>query len=128
MFLTNIWKEDKYTRESLAVDYLSCLLKTSNSAVATEIKSLFEEFEEGKTPEAKFVREIDTFECLVQAVDYEHRAPKHHRLHEFVYLESRIKSPELSRWTRLLAQERDAIPSKRDTDIVIIFVIGEHVC
>lgn len=117
-------KEDKYTRESLAVDYLSCLLKTSNPAAAAEIKSLFEEFEDGKTPEAKFVREIDTFECLVQAVDYEYRAPEHHRLHEFIYLESRVKSPDLSRWTRLLAQERKAIPSKRSTDMVVLFVIG----
>lgn len=120
-------KEDKYTRESLAVDYLSCLLESSNSAAATEIKSLFEEFEEGKTPEAKFVNEIDTFECLVQAVDYEQRAPKDHRLHEFVYLESRVKSLDLCRWTRLLAQEREAIPSKRNLDIIIIFVLGEYI-
>jgi 5'-deoxynucleotidase YfbR-like HD superfamily hydrolase len=94
--------------------------------VADEMKSLFEEFEEGKTPEAKFVREIDTFECLLQAVDYEHRASKHHRLHEFVYLESRITSPDLRTWTELLAQERGAISSKRSAEIVIIFVIGKY--
>ena len=96
-------------------------------AAASEIKSLFEEFEDGKTPEAKFVREIDVFECLVQAVDYEQRAPKNHRLHEFVYLESHITSSDLYGWTRLLAQEREAIPLKRSPDILIIFVIGEYI-
>jgi adenylate kinase family enzyme/5'-deoxynucleotidase YfbR-like HD superfamily hydrolase len=116
--------EDKYRRESLAVDYLTCLLKTSNPSAAAEIKSLFEEFEENKTPEAKFVKEIDAFECLVQAEEYEERAHKDLQLGEFLSLESRISSKDLSHWTKLLAKERNDISSKKSIDTVIVFVIG----
>lgn len=110
------------------MDYLSCLLMTSNPEAGLEIKSLFEEYEAAITPEAKFVREIDAFECLVQAEEYEERekrSPEEHRLHEFIRLESRITSPELSKWTKLLAQERSEIASKRSSEIIIVFVIGE---
>ena len=118
--------EDKYCRESLTVDYLSCLLRTSNPSAAAEIRSLFEEFEENKTPEAKFVKEIDAFECLVQAEEYEERAHEDHQLSDFLHLESRISSKDLRRWTKLLAEERNAISSKRSTDTVIVFVIGKY--
>ncbi|KAH7390029.1 cytidylate kinase [Cadophora sp. MPI-SDFR-AT-0126] len=122
-----ISREDKHRREALAVNYLSCLLKTSNLEAATEIKSLFDEYEAASTKEAKFVREIDAFECLLQAEEYEERekrAPADHRLHEFLSLESRITSPDLSKWTKLLAQERIEIAFKRSSEIVIVFVIG----
>lgn len=99
-------------------------MKTSNPSAAAEIKSLFEEFEENKTPEAKFVTEIDAFECLVQAEEYEERAHKDLRLGEFLSLESRISSKDLSYWTKLLAEERNAISSKKSTSTVIVFVIG----
>jgi 5'-deoxynucleotidase YfbR-like HD superfamily hydrolase len=122
----NNLEEDKYRRESLAVDYLSCLLKTSNHSAAVEIKSLFEEFEAGESPEARFVREIDAFECLVQAEEYEDRAEKPDTFLEFVGLESRISSTDLGLWTKLLAQERSAISAKKSTDTIIIFVIGKH--
>lgn len=117
-------KEEKYRRESLAVDYLTCVLKTSNPSAAAEIKDLFEEFEENKTLEAKFVNEIDAFECLVQAEEYEQRAHKDLQLGEFLSLESYISSKDLSRWTKLLADERNAIPSKKSGETVIVFVIG----
>ena len=115
---------DKYRRESLAVDYLTCLLKASNPSAAAEIKDLFEEFEENKTPEAKFVNEIDAFECLVQAEEYEERAHHDLQLGEFLSLESRISSPDLSYWTKLLAKERNSIASRKSTESVIVFVIG----
>ncbi len=66
------------------MDYLSCLLMSSNVEAGLEIKSLFEEYEAATTPEAKFVHEIDAFECLVQAEEYEEREkrePKEHRVH-----------------------------------------------
>ena len=123
--MANSAADDKYCRESLAVEYLSCLLKSSNPSAAAEIKSLFEEFEENKTPEAKFVNEIDCFECLVQAEEYEERATKDHGFNDFLSYESYISSKDLSLWTKLLAKERNAISEKRSTGSVIIFVIGK---
>jgi 5'-deoxynucleotidase YfbR-like HD superfamily hydrolase len=116
--------EDKYRRESLAVEYLSCLVRESNTDFAAEIRALFEEFEACKTPEAQFVKQIDAFECLVQAEEYEERAHEDHRFRDFLHLEARVTSPALNSWTKILAQERDSISSKRSLDTVIIFVIG----
>ena len=99
---------------------------TSNPSAASEIKTLFQEFEENKTPEAKFVKEIDAFECLVQAEEYEARAYEDHRFSDFLHLESLISSKDLSRWTKLLTEERNSISSKRSTDTVIVFVIGKY--
>ena len=118
--------EEKFKRETLAVDYISCLLKGPNPSAAAEIKELFDEFEENKTPEAKFVKEIDAFECLVQEEEYEDRATKDHNFSEFYNLQSRISSKDLSHWTELLVEERNAITKKRSTDTVIVFVIGKH--
>lgn len=111
------------------MDYLSCLLKTSNLEEVAQIKSLFDEYEAASSKEAKFVREIDAFECLLQAEEYEKhekRAPADHCLHGFLNLESRITSPDLSKWTKLLTQECSEIASKRSSELVIVFVIGER--
>ena len=45
---------------------LSCLGK----GLTREITELWEEYEEGKTPEAKFVRDIDVAEMIIQAHIY----------------------------------------------------------
>jgi 2-phosphoglycerate kinase len=45
-------------------------------------------------------------------------------LGDFLSLKSRISTKDLSRWTKLLAEERNAISSKKSTDTVIVFVIG----
>ncbi len=60
----------------------------------------------------------------MQAEEYEERAHKDPRLSEFLSLESRISSPDPSHWTKLLADERNAIASKKSTEVAIIIVIG----
>jgi putative hydrolase of HD superfamily len=37
----------------------------------TEIVDLWHEYEEAKTPEALFVKDLDKFEMIVQALEYE---------------------------------------------------------
>jgi putative hydrolase of HD superfamily len=49
------------------------LLSTLPEDAAKEIRELWEEFMEGKTPEASFVRDIDRAECMIQAYRY-HKA------------------------------------------------------
>lgn len=55
----NVGKEEKYQKELLAVTRLS------KDYDMPEILSLWKEFEEGSTKEAKFVRLIDRYECCL---------------------------------------------------------------
>ncbi|KAL9057406.1 MAG: hypothetical protein Q9162_002351 [Coniocarpon cinnabarinum] len=54
-------KEDKNFRESLAFDYLAGL---AGPNLGRKMKSLWQEFEEGTTREARLVRGLDRLECV----------------------------------------------------------------
>jgi putative hydrolase of HD superfamily len=42
-----------------------------NTETANEIVELWHEYEDAKTPEALFVKDLDKFEMIVQALEYE---------------------------------------------------------
>lgn len=42
-----------------------------NTETANEIVDLWHEYEDAKTPEALFVKDLDKFEMIVQALEYE---------------------------------------------------------
>lgn len=42
-----------------------------NTETANEIIELWHEYEDAKTPEALFVKDLDKFEMIVQALEYE---------------------------------------------------------
>ncbi|KAJ3270504.1 HD domain-containing protein 2 [Terramyces sp. JEL0728] len=66
-------KEDKYDMERGAMEYFNTLLPTDEMK---EIKELWEEYEECKTDEAMLCKDIDKFEMIVQAHEYEKRNSK----------------------------------------------------
>jgi hypothetical protein len=68
------------------------LLRTYNPEKAEEISTLWLEYEKGETPEAQWVREMDKFECLVQAHEYEQRTFGEKDLDEFQGLSAKIHS------------------------------------
>ena len=82
------------------------------------------DYEEGRTPEARYMREMDKFECLIQAHEYEQRTYGEKDLDEFQGLSSKISSPEGMAWLGLLQQERSAHLSKRKRRFPVIFVLG----
>ena len=82
------------------------------------------DYEEGRTPEARYMREMDKFECLIQAHEYEQRTYGEKDLDEFQGLSSKIGSPEGMAWLDLLQQERNAHLSKRKRRLPVIFVLG----
>ena len=88
------------------------------------IRTAWLEYEEGKTAEAKFIRDMDKFECMVQAHEYEQRTFGEEDLEEFQGLSSKISSPEGRAWLELLQQERAAHLSKRRRRVPIIFLMG----
>jgi len=49
---------------------------------------------EGRTPEARYMQEMDKFECMVQAHEYEQRTHGEKNLDEFQGLSSKISSSQ----------------------------------
>lgn len=108
--------------EQNGFEYLENLLRPYSSQTAREIRELWEEYEKGVTPEAKWVRDMDKFDCLVQAHEYEQRTYGLKDLTEFQGQSSKIHSAEAKKWVAQLQQERDAHLDKRKTRLPIIFV------
>ena len=86
------------------------------------------DYEEGRTAEGRWMREMDKFECLIQAHEYEQKTYGEKDLEEFQGLTSKISSPEGKAWLELLQQERSDHLSKRKRLLPVIFVTGMLVC
>lgn len=82
------------------------------------------DYEEGRTAEGRWMREMDKFECMVQAHEYEQKTYGEKDLEEFQGLSSKIRSPEGMAWLNLLQQERSAHLSKRKRRLPVIFIAG----
>lgn len=70
----NIPKEEKNRLESAAIDEMCVVLE--GGLAADEVKELWLEYENNSTPEAKFVKDLDKLEMILQAVEYEHEQNK----------------------------------------------------
>ena len=84
------------------------------------------DYEEGRTAEGRWMREMDKFECLIQAHEYEQRTYGEKDLGEFQGLTSKITSEEGKAWLSLLQQERKAHLTNRQRRLPIIFVFGMY--
>lgn len=94
-------------------------------AFAVDLESVWKEYEERKTKEAQLVRDIDVYERLVQAKEYEVRERGEKDLGNFfVQWEEMITTPEIKRWTKSLLRERETFWSRKKASAVIIFVLG----
>lgn len=69
---TDIARQQKFDAEARALDEM---LRHLDSDSAATIRVLWHEYEMAATPEARFVRQIDKLETLIQADDYLGRAP-----------------------------------------------------
>lgn len=110
--------------EQNGVQYLESLLQAYSPEKAAEMLSLWEEHEEGKTPEAQWVREMDKFECLLQAHEYEQRTYGEKNLDEFQGQVAKIHSQEGKRWMKVYQRERNAHLARRKHRVPIIFLAG----
>ncbi|XP_049811478.1 5'-deoxynucleotidase HDDC2 [Schistocerca nitens] len=70
---------EKHRRETLAMRELASLAGNAG----TEMFNLYKEYEEQKTPEAKFVKELDRFDMVLQAFEYEKSEKRPHGLQDF---------------------------------------------
>ncbi|KAJ1561653.1 hypothetical protein HK096_003849 [Nowakowskiella sp. JEL0078] len=101
-------KKDKYQLELEAINRLVQTLESS--AEGLKIKEYWEEYEDCQTSEAKFVKDLDKFEMIVQAHEYEIR---HGLTLEsfFSSTKGKFDHPEVKAWVEQLYSDR-ALESK----------------
>ncbi|KAL9118279.1 MAG: hypothetical protein Q9187_005177 [Circinaria calcarea] len=117
-------KEHKHKLEDSGFRYIRSLLDPAKPNLGKELRDAWLEYEQGKTAEAQWIRDMDKFECMVQAHEYEQRTYGEKDLEEFQGLSSKITSSKGKEWLALLQEERDAHFSKRKSRTPVIFVIG----
>ncbi len=107
--LDKISKPEKHRLEREAMSSIcNSLLPLSQDRAAREIMGLFEEYEKQETREARFIKDVDRYELLVQTIEYEKRAEGGKELGHFVKSAMEIKHPLVREWCEDALRERDA--------------------
>ncbi len=107
--LQQVSNREKRRREEKSLKEILHNLEKGNGAIALEIFSLWKEFEEGKSREARLVRELDRLEAIFQAAEYERAGNFTVSLQEFYdYADARLHNRELRAVFQQLMQERQA--------------------
>jgi putative hydrolase of HD superfamily len=104
-------------KEKLAIEKkaLQKLLKNlKDKKLAKEIFSLWQEFEAGKTKEAKLLRQLDRLECLFQTFEYEKQGRNGMNLQEFYdFAEERVFDEELMGLMAKIKKKRKKLKKKK---------------
>lgn len=99
-------KEEKHLKEKAAMDELSSLV---GHEAGKEIYDLWEEYESQKTREAQFVKDVDRFEMILQAFEYENEENRAQGLQEFFdSTDGKFKHPLVKSWVQELYQLRNS--------------------
>ncbi|KAI8073369.1 HD domain-containing protein [Gongronella butleri] len=102
-------KEDKYKREHDAMLQFKEWLGDAPGAI--EMVDLWLEYEQCKTPEALLVKDLDKFEMIVQALEYEKSDGK--VLQSFFdSTQGKFQHPTVKAWAEALYDERRALHAK----------------
>ncbi|XP_039916126.1 5'-deoxynucleotidase HDDC2 [Hirundo rustica] len=100
----NIPKEEKHRREKTAMQQLTQLLSED---LRKEIYELWEEYENQSTAEAKFVKQLDQCEMILQAFEYEELENTPGRLQDFFdSTAGKFVHPEILQLVSLINRER----------------------
>ncbi|KAJ3042860.1 HD domain-containing protein 2 [Rhizophlyctis rosea] len=105
-------KDEKFKLESDAMDKIVATL--NNTPQAEEIRSLWREYEDAETKEALFVKDLDKFEMIVQAFEYEERHPDINLDSFFASTHGKFQHPTVKSWVEALYQKRDAAKQRRN--------------
>ena len=106
--VSGVSKEEK---RALELKALSDIVKDiDNEEIGNEIFGLWNEYEDAETPLAKVAKQLDKYEMIVQADEYEkaHSAEKKRLDSFFKSTEGYFTHPEISEWDNLLRSTRDA--------------------
>ncbi|XP_071041550.1 5'-deoxynucleotidase HDDC2 isoform X2 [Parasteatoda tepidariorum] len=104
--------EEKHSREVAAMKRLSSLV---GKEVGAEFLSLFMEYEEKETAESKFVHDLDKFDMILQAYEYEKESNNSLDLQQFFNsTEGIFQNPMVLEWVSDLKKQRGK-PSSEDS-------------
>jgi hypothetical protein len=106
----------------MAIKFLACTVRSSNPSFADTIVSRWHEYEDGKTPAAILVRQLDKLECIQQAVLYSRRDGI--IVDDFMELKEKVTLPALQPLLNECLRKHESVVRNEDRDF-FIFVIGE---
>lgn len=99
-------KSEKYRMEMEAMEHIRTLVPKE---VGCELYDLWKEYEENKTTEAILVKDLDAFDMVFQAHEYEKSQNRPLELQEFFdSTKDRFKNSEVQKWVEELRKERDS--------------------
>ncbi|KAH6673922.1 HD domain-containing protein [Plectosphaerella plurivora] len=103
-------KPEKNRREAETMDYITkgLLGGVEGGVAGTEMRAIWQEYEDSKTLESLFVHDLDKMELLLQMFEYEKRARATLDLGEFAYVATKFSLPETREWANALLAEREA--------------------
>ncbi|RDL38897.1 Uncharacterized protein BP5553_03237 [Venustampulla echinocandica] len=102
-------KDEKNRRESTTMDYFTKTLlgRVNGGLTGEEIRAIWQEYEDSKTLESRFVHDVDKIELVLQMVEYERVHEHKLDLGEFSWVASRIELPEVKQWADDVLRERE---------------------
>ncbi|OAA60576.1 HD domain protein [Niveomyces insectorum RCEF 264] len=111
-------KERKHKLEASAFQYIASLIERSDPAFAQAVTDAWLDYEEGRTAEGRWMKEMDKFECLTWG-------DKDKDLSEFQGLSAKLVSPTSVAWLAALQQARSAYRTRRqDGRLPVVFLAG----
>ncbi|KAL4217609.1 HD domain-containing protein 2 [Mactra antiquata] len=97
-------KQEKHRREKTAMTHITSLVKED---IGSELMSLWMEYEDQKTVESHFVKDLDKFDMIFQAYEYEQLDSKPGFLQEFFdTTDGKFKTETVQDWATELQRIR----------------------
>ncbi|CAL1715145.1 unnamed protein product [Somion occarium] len=108
----NISREEKQRLEAEAMhNFIHDMLH--DSPAAQRIEAFWREYEDGSSPEARFVKDLDRFELASQAFEYERDHGKKNLQGFFDSSLPYLQHPEVKQWGEDLAAERERLQASQ---------------
>ncbi|KAF2368742.1 HD domain [Trinorchestia longiramus] len=105
-------EQEKHSREMASMQFLTGLI---SPAVGIDMLNLFKEYEDQSTPESQLVKDLDKFDMILQAFEYEVAYNKPRWLEEFFQsTEGKFKHPRVVGWVEDLYKRRQEFISKAE--------------
>lgn len=101
-------KLEKSRREEETIEWISSGLlgKVHGGHAGQDLKAIWREYEDGETPESKFVHDVDKIELILQMVEYERTNKCNIDLSEFSWVAKKLMLPEMKAWAQEILDER----------------------
>lgn len=91
-----VTKQEKHRREYESIKFMSGLIEPYNPKFAKEMVELWLDYEEIRCIEARYVKDVDKYEMIQQAWDYEQQFGFQYNLDQFYESRPAIKTKEIS--------------------------------